>query len=131
MVRLAHMETLVQTQQATIAALTTVAQQHQSASVEGNILESRSFTKLKRFDGSKDAWRDWAFVVMSYIQTASPVLENGMEHAGKCQKTKNLVKDSKRLPCMLTACSRSFWHAHLWTLCSKQAIVKTWRRRDV
>ena len=35
MERLAQMETLVQTQRAEIAALTTVAQQHQSAAVGG------------------------------------------------------------------------------------------------
>ena len=54
---LAHMEALVQTQQVTIAALTIVIQQQQSAAVGGKIRESRGFATLNKFDGAKDAWR--------------------------------------------------------------------------
>ena len=41
----------------------------------------RSFNKMNRFDGPNDAWRDWALLLMSYIQTVSPALKNGIEHA--------------------------------------------------
>ena len=97
----AHVETLVQTQQAAIAAMTTVTQQQQSAADGGNILNCRSFSKLNRFDGAMDAWRDWAPALMSYIQTVSPVLKKGMEHAGTSDawtvKDPNPVKDRDRL----------------------------------
>ena len=107
--RLAQMETLAKTKQATIAALTIVAQQHRSAAVGGNILVSRSFDERNRFDGAKDAWTDWAVLLISCIQTVSPVLKKGMEHASTSDvpwsasvTDPNVVKESARLHYMLT-----------------------------
>ena len=80
------MGTLVRVQQATIAALTTVAREQQNAAVGvggevSNIMESRSFGKLNRCDGAKDAWRGSTGVDERYIQTVSPVLNNAGHRA--------------------------------------------------
>ena len=72
------METIITSQQHLIGSLQARSDRGDS---RANILESRSFNKLSKYSGERDAWADWAPVLLSYISTISIRLKTSMEAA--------------------------------------------------
>ena len=76
--RVRQMETILTSQQHLIGSLQARSDRGDS---RATMLESRSFHKMSKYSGERDAWADWAPVLLSYISTISIRLKTSMEAA--------------------------------------------------